>query len=251
MLMTKSIIFSKKNIRYFIIFIILLIVLFLLSITRIGITNKVYDIENEEIYRTIYVRFNSNIDINNIKDVTYIENMYLGNNNEYTIIFKEYNDIYRFIDNYSDTYKDISINECVTSETLNILSNILNIIIWIVSIITIILLILNIIEIILLQKDNMSFYKMFGFKNKIICRYIFIIMIITYTILFIISIGVSLIISFIIQKLFYTYQLVLNIIDIKLVIYSYLIIILVIFISICFIYNKIKKITPTEFRNIN
>ena len=76
-------------------------------------------------------------------------------------------------------------------------------------------------------------------------------MIITYTILFIISIGVSLIISFIIQKLFYTYQLVLNIIDIKLVIYSYLIIILVIFISICFIYNKIKKITPTEFRNIN
>ena len=108
MLMTKSIIFSKKNIRYFIIFIILLIVLFLLSITRIGITNKVYDIENEEIYRTIYVRFNSNIDINNIKDVTYIENMYLGNNNEYTIIFKEYNDIYRFIDNYSDTYKDIS-----------------------------------------------------------------------------------------------------------------------------------------------
>ena len=76
-------------------------------------------------------------------------------------------------------------------------------------------------------------------------------MIITYTILFIISIGVSLVISFIIQKLFYTYQLVLNIIDIKLVIYSYLIIILVIFVSICFIYNKIKNITPSEFRNIN
>ena len=92
---------------------------------------------------------------------------------------------------------------------------------------------------------------MLGFKNKIICKYIFIIMIITYTILFIISIGVSLVISFIIQKLFYTYQLVLNVIDIKLVIYSYLIIILVIFISICFIYNKIKKITPSEFRNIN
>ena len=92
---------------------------------------------------------------------------------------------------------------------------------------------------------------MLGFKNKIICKYIFIIMIITYTILFIISIGVSLVISFIIQKLFYTYQLVLNVIDIKLVIYSYLITILVIFISICFIYNKIKKITPSEFRNIN
>ena len=76
-------------------------------------------------------------------------------------------------------------------------------------------------------------------------------MIITYTILFIISIGVSLVISIIIQKLFYTYQLVLNVIDIKLVIYSYLITILVIFISICFIYNKIKKITPSEFRNIN
>lgn len=251
MLMTKSIIFSKKNIRYFVIFSILLIVLFLLSIIRIGIVNKVYDIENEEIYRTIYVRFNDNIDISNIKNVTYIESMYLGNNNEYTIIFKEYNDVYRFIDNYSDNYKDISINECVTSETLNILSNILNIIIWIVSIITIILLILNIIEIILLQKDNISFYKMLGFKNKTICKYIFIIMIIAYTILFIISIGVSLVISFIIQKLFYTYQLVLNVIDIKLVIYSYLIIILVIFISICFIYNTIKKITPSEFRNIN
>lgn len=251
MLMTKSIIFSKKNIRYFVIFSILLIILFLLSIIRVGIVNKVYDIENEEIYRTIHVRFNDNIDINNIKNVTYIESMYLGNNNEYTIIFKEYNDVYRFIDNYSDNYKDISINECVTSETLNILSNILNIIIWIVSIITIILLILNIIEIILLQKDNISFYKMLGFKNKTICKYIFIIMIITYTILFIISIGVSLVISFIIQKLFYTYQLVLNVIDIKLVIYSYLIIILVIFVSICFIYNKIKKITPSEFRNIN
>ncbi len=76
-------------------------------------------------------------------------------------------------------------------------------------------------------------------------------MVITYTILFIISIGVSLVISFIIQKLFYNYQLVLNVIDIKLVIYSYLIIILVIFVSICSIYNKIKNITPSEFRNIN
>ena len=68
MLMTKSIIFSKKNIRYFVIFSILLIVLFLLSIIRVGIVNKVYDIENEEIYRTIHVRFNDNIDINNIKN---------------------------------------------------------------------------------------------------------------------------------------------------------------------------------------
>lgn len=243
----KTFLFKKNIKRRFIVSIILFSLLFLLFNIRNTISGIIYDKLNIDDNKMINIVLNNEEDITIIKDISYIDNIF-ENGDEYVIIFKEYNDIDRFKEEYGDYLTKLSINYVDTSEVKDF--EVVNLLLLIVIVITLIslfiLTIFNMIETVLEEKEEIALYKLMGYKNKRICFMLFYVLLISYSLIYLISIIINLI-SVNIGNIFchiagfnYTYYFII-----------YLILFGVIIITNFITYLKIKNITPYGMKNSN
>lgn len=246
----KSILSGRKNIRYFAMFSIFLISLFTIITIKKSVDIKIYTEENQEEYLTVYVKPTDENSISEIENLN-ITKKITKEEDTYILLFNEYDDVKLFIKDYENLYESIFYNEYTISNVMKTLNTVLTIIVYIFIIIIITLLILNITEIILSQKENISFYKMLGFKNKNICKYLLLTLTSVYTIIYIMSILFTSILSTIVKKMFNEYNLNIEFLQIKSIAGIYLLMISIIIVIVYILYTRIRKISPIKFRTNN
>lgn len=251
----KSFLKDKSIKRYLLIYFSLLVLLLVLYNFKVGLSSYTKDLRNNIDYRTIIVKLKDGFKYQELKKVDYILSVDIDdietneNNLHYKIILKEEKYIKTFINDYNEVYTSILYDPFVMPKMLKIF-NVSLTVLTIIFITTIsIMLILNIIETILSRKQEVSFYKLIGYKNIDIIKMLSSFLILIYTILYFISNIFSIILSIIIKKILihinFKFNLVIFSVSFSLI--MYIVIILIILIILCICYSNIKKRTPIDF----
>ena len=255
-IIAKTFLKDRSIKRYILIFAILLILLFTLYNLKNGLSLYIHSLKNEETYRTIIVKFKDNLfDSNQIKNKKYILSVKIDNQEtndeekQYRIEVKDVKYIQNFIKDYEKHYKNIFYKTFEMPKLYIILWYSINIITIIFIVITFIMTTINIIETITTRRNEISFYKLIGYKNKYIFELLYLILIKLYILTYIVSIFLSYILSLIINQVLLRFKILfsLSLISVKFNIFVLLNIFLIITIVIYIFLNKAKKISPIEF----
>lgn len=249
--------FCKKNIikLFTIFFLLMLAFLFLIQI-KSGIVERIETQKNAVLNQRIIVKLKDNNYFEEIRDFKYIESTEKLDENKYIIVFSQNKYIDIFINEYEFYFSDIVFfesNEKNNNEQELIILNSLEIgltyLIVIFVVVILVLLILLMVEISMENKNIISYYKLIGYKNFTIIKYLFIPLLLIFLILVILSIFINDIVTMIFVGLFNIQFLSYNTFDIYICIISFLLLFWFI-ISVIF-YLKIHNVTPINFKNKN
>lgn len=248
----KIFILKKNIIRRLLIFGLLLSFIFIILNIKDTISELIFQRMNTPENKTITIVLEDDVSIDEIKNVSYIKS--IEESDETIIIeFNYYMDVEKFMKDYKDSFKNITINY-VSNDDLRIIEIIghsLSIAIIASSIILFILTILNIIEVILEEKKEIVLYKILGFDNRKICLIFLKILIVIYTIVTVISIIFSVLFCLIINLFLSFINISFKIMFFKIINYIniYIILVCIIVITSVIMYMLVKKITPINLKN--
>ena len=246
----KSFVFKKSNINNLIIFSLILLFLFLIVSFYKGIVEKQNDILNTESNRTVVITLKDKYNIVDIKKLGFVQIVSnYANSNDYEIIFKSYTDIKKFEENYSDYYDSILLPTIQIPPIYKVLHLLALIFTIIISILVVIFLIFHIIDFTMSNKDDISFYKLIGYTNSRIIKYLFVIYFFIYFVTCFITFFMGNVIVSIINNILKikSINFMLLSLNINYLFFEIVIIFDIIFIILCYLYIKIKKISPLVF----
>lgn len=257
MVISKSFIYQSNIIKFFFVFLILMIsILFLIQI-RNGV---IHEIENKKISVKnieVILKLDDESYIDDIEKSKYVKSIEkYSNNDEYIVIIDNYDNVDMFLDKNKQYYSDVMLfdndKENKIVKEVKILDSLevgLTYLIAIFIVISIILSIIIIVEVNLENVNVISFYKLVGYKNLSIIKFLFNTLLFIYIFLLGISILVNNIITFILINLFNNSFF--EYLDFSIYLYMFLFVLLFLVLTLTFSYFKIFRITPIQFKNKN
>ena len=239
------------------------IVLGLLFFTILFLINFSFTIDyqidlkkNSEFYRTVRFSFKDdyNLEMINLNEYEIEDIINEMSSDEIDIIFKNYNDAMRFKDNNKDLFKTVYISNFDMNNNYKVTKNVTNGLIIICLLIILILIFLFSINIIYNIEKDISLYKLLGFNDKYIILITLFFIILYYLLLYVISI----LIYFIFSKILILKEMVIikdikfmNLLSYRYLLYVWIFISVITFLSFIRIIYKIKKNSPINLVNFN
>lgn len=255
-IISKSFFCEKSIIKFFLCFFLLIIVFLFLIQIRTGVIMRIEEKKNSMLNQEIMIKLKDNDYFEKIKNNKYIENIQEHGNNEYILKFSKYKYIDDFINEYENYFLDIVFfkndGTNANEQELLILNSLeigLTYLIVIFMVVILVLLILLMIEISVENKNIISYYKLIGYKNFSIIKYLFICLFAIFLILVILAISINNVITFILINIFNNHFLYYITNYTYIYIFSFILFFLII-IS-CIFYFKIHNVTPIGFKNKN